>query len=135
VNGSTHYDLTQQNSTSSGYNSPTTSTNSASSLANAHAQADADLFYASLTAATGKSETGNISANTTTQTARDNNNLHSLHNSILEDPFDAEWAAIATRNYSSAASTSSDGNTGHHITNTNPFVPDSNAQKSFELQL
>ena len=52
----------------------------------------------------------------------------SMQNSILEDPFDAEWAAIATRNYKDKS-------------NTNPFTPDNsvksfeNSVKSFELQL
>ena len=54
--------------------------------------------------------------------------------SILEDPFDAEWAAIATRN----SDPSSDTNTP--LSNTNPFLsqdpePTASSVKAFELQL
>jgi len=50
-------------------------------------------------------------------------NSLTLQSSILEDPFDAEWAEIATRNIASRP------------TSTNPFLtPETNSQ-SFELQL
>ena len=56
-----------------------------------------------------------------------------IQNSILEDPFDAEWAAIATRN-----SSVMEEKVGSRPTSTNPFlhkeeVP--NTIKAFELQL
>jgi len=56
-----------------------------------------------------------------------------IQNSILEDPFDAEWAAIATRN-----SSVMEEKVGSGPTSTNPFlhkeeVP--NTIKAFELQL
>jgi len=49
-------------------------------------------------------------------------------NSILEDPFDAEWAAIATRN----SSVVSEKNINF---NTNPFLQNDSTVKTFELQL
>jgi len=49
-------------------------------------------------------------------------------NSILEDPFDAEWAAIATRN----SSVVSEKNVN---SNTNPFLQNDSTVKAFELQL
>jgi len=49
--------------------------------------------------------------------------------SILEDPFDAEWAAIATRNSEQPLSDTP-------TSNTNPFLsPDPEPVKAFELQL
>ena len=49
----------------------------------------------------------------------------SIQHSILEDPFDAEWAAIATRNY---------GDSDTKPANRNPFLQDS-SMTSFELHL
>ena len=55
-----------------------------------------------------------------------------VHNSILQDPFDAEWAAIATRNSSILEEKLS------RPTSTNPFLQEAEASstvKAFELQL
>ena len=56
-----------------------------------------------------------------------------IQNSILEDPFDAEWAAIATRN-----SSVMEEKQGSRPTSTNPFLHKEeipNTIKAFELQL
>ena len=56
-----------------------------------------------------------------------------IQNSILEDPFDAEWAAIATRN-----SSVMEEKLGSRPTSTNPFLHKEeipNTIKAFELQL
>ena len=56
-----------------------------------------------------------------------------IQNSILEDPFDAEWAAIATRN-----SSVMEEKVGSRPTSTNPFLHKEeipNTIKAFELQL
>jgi len=56
-----------------------------------------------------------------------------IQNSILEDPFDAEWAAIATRN-----SSVMEEKQASRPTSTNPFLHKeevSNTIKAFELQL
>jgi len=56
----------------------------------------------------------------------------SIHNSILEDPFDAEWAAIATRNSSVMEERK------HRPSSTNPFLQNEDIPtpiKAFELQL
>ena len=56
-----------------------------------------------------------------------------IQNSILEDPFDAEWAAIATRN-----SSGMEEKHGSRPTSTNPFLHKEeipNTIKAFELQL
>ena len=78
---------------------------------------------------------------------------HSIQTSILEDPFDAEWAAIATRNYADRSNNNNHSNSNTTVNNpiisnssssninNNPFTPDSSVQsfenslKSFELQL
>lgn len=51
-----------------------------------------------------------------------------VNKSILEDPFDAEWAAIATRNSSAAI-------TEDTQANSNPFLTTESSVKAFELQL
>ena len=51
-----------------------------------------------------------------------------IQNSILEDPFDAEWAAIAARNSSVV-------NEKNVNANSNPFLPNDSSVKTFELQL
>ena len=50
-----------------------------------------------------------------------------VNKSILEDPFDAEWAAIATRNSAAVSDTQA---------NSNPFLTTTESSvKAFELQL
>ena len=73
--------------------------------------------------------------NSPTSTNSGTSGLHSndvwqanIQNSILEDPFDAEWAAIATRN----SSVIEEKNVNQ---NTNPFLQNDAAVKTFELQL
>ena len=51
-----------------------------------------------------------------------------IQNSILEDPFDAEWAAIAARN----SSVVSEKNVNQ---NSNPFLQNDSTVKAFELHL
>ena len=86
-----------KNGTSSGYNSPTSSSNSGTSLPQA-----ADMWQAQ--PACGLES--------------------SVQHSILEDPFDAEWAAIATRNYGSS----------NNSLNKNPFLQEGPV-KTFEFHL
>ena len=96
--------------TSSGYSSPS-STNSGASLP----QQSGELWRSNLQSSVLENSTGHNSFLENT-----------VQNSILEDPFDAEWAAIATRKYSV------DVKSEKPVNDKNPFLQDG---KRFELEL
>ena len=58
--------------------------------------------------------------------------LAEVNKSILEDPFDADWAAIATRNSHSEGEKTSP---SPALAQTNPFLTTDSTVKAFELQL
>ena len=102
IKGSISLDFPKQSSTSSGYNSPTSSQHSGS-LSNT----DWPTSFAAVATAEHNNPSNNFQGGGDTH-HNVSNNFHTsildemnsnMQNSILEDPFDAEWAAIATRNY------------------------------------
>lgn len=102
IKGSISLDFPKQSSTSSGYNSPTSSQHSGS-LSNT----DWPSSFAAVATTEQNNPSNNFQGGGDTN-HNVSNNFHTsildemnsnMQNSILEDPFDAEWAAIATRNY------------------------------------
>ena len=137
IKGSISLDFPKQASTSSGYNSPTSSQHSGS-LSNT----DWPASYPAqeLTNHT----TTSFHANGTTNGMEVNSsNFHSsildeltsnMQSSILEDPFDAEWAAIATRNYTKDKQETANGSKAS-TNSKNPFISENSTLESFQLHL
>jgi len=74
------------------------------------------------------------STNSTQSSSQEPWQLAEVSKSILEDPFDAEWAAIASRNANSDSEPQLS-SPSPAPAQTNPFLTTDSSVKAFELQL
>ena len=120
-----HSNITQQNSTIFDYNFDSKFVSSDSKLS-------VEVQPSSKSTGTSSGYNSPTSTNSTQSSSQEA--WQEVSKSILEDPFDAEWAAIATRNTENTDSERAEAEPSPGQT-TNPFLSTDSTVKAFELQL